>query len=266
MARRRIKTLVDFTVLADDRRLDEALGELRESTSRDIVGLKRSDGDSAWAAGHGGCQPTTCQSGFPTDSRAMNSGKMQKSIVKTSLRMFGPVASPRPRQTQCRICFGVTVKCQVPKITRGLLSRSNDREWAAQPQASPQAPSSAPSMWEDQSSSSLAPGSHPTVEITNDTTRLMVARPGRPVERCNVHYPPRTVHPLPGGACQHGTTPALADWRRTVFPYQDGGGGYWREVIWISYPSRPWIAARRCVCWWWQTADGRWHRAGDYLW
>ena len=156
--------------------------------------------------------------------------------------------------------------CQVPKITRGLLSRSNDREWAAEPQASPQAPSSAPSMWEDQSSSSLAPGSQPTVEITNETTRIMVPRPGRPVERCNVHYPPRTVHPLPGGACQYGATPAPADWRRTVFPYQDGGGGYWREVIWISYPSRPWVAARRCVCWWWQTADGRWHRAGDYLW
>ncbi len=75
----------DFTVLPDDRRLDEALGEPRESTSRDIVGLKRSDEDSAWAAGHGGCQPTTCQSGFPTDPRAKSSGRMQKSIVKSSL-------------------------------------------------------------------------------------------------------------------------------------------------------------------------------------
>ena len=95
----------DFTVLADDRRLDEALGELRESTSTDIVGLKRSDEDSAWAAGHGGCQPTTCQSGFPTDPRAKSSGRMQKSIVKTSLRMFGPVASPRPGHTQFAFLF-----------------------------------------------------------------------------------------------------------------------------------------------------------------
>ena len=137
----------------------------------------------------------------------------------------------------------------------------------SRPQASLQAPSVSPSMWADQSSSSHAPGSQPTVEIANEMTRIMVPRPGLPVERCNVHHLPRArAILLPGGARQHGATPVPADWRRTVFPYQDGGGGYWREVIWISYPSRPWSAPRRCVCWWWQTDDGRWHRAGDYLW
>ncbi len=142
------------------------------------------------------------------------------------------------------------------------------------PQASPHAPSLAPSMWEDQSSSSLAPGSQPTVELANETTRVrrmvqwsstveLAANSGArsqvelaPAvelghEWCNVHFVPRA---------------RPADWRRTVFPYQDDGGGYWREVIWITFPSRPWSAPRRCVCWWWQTDDGRWHRAGDYLW
>ncbi len=52
---------------------------------------KGSDEDSAWAAGYGGCQPITCQSGYPTDSRAKNIGNIREAgrwIADASLRTY----------------------------------------------------------------------------------------------------------------------------------------------------------------------------------